>query len=447
MMPTLLVVLIIAFFLSKMVPGDAAESLLILQAVNLDQNNSESLYIKNYVDLGLQKPLFYASIRPNFYPENIHLITSKSERNEVKTWLKQQVSYPTIIRYMDAKKTMLLLPIPNNLDSIAHENYLKFRKKLSFASELEEIQEIYDADILKNHIPNSVATTLKSSIEAMSSSKNTFFYPVFQWHGMDNQFHKWISNLLSGDFGTSFKDGRRVEDKIVYSFKWTIVLVLLNLLFSTIIAVPMGIYTGYHTSSLLDKVMDTIWLCFYSIPTFWLASILIIYFTSDRYGSYLDIFPIPGTWFIPDGQAFFASLYTYSSQLILPIICLVCNDLAVMSRLVRNNVIEQKSKYYILVAKSKGLSAIKILRNHILPNILLPLVTMIGGRIPAGIAGSLVVEVIFNIPGMGRLMYDSIYNADWNVVYGLLLCVSFITIVFITCTDMLYLYLNPKIQR
>lgn len=161
----------------------------------------------------------------------------------------------------------------------------------------------------------------------------------------------------------------------------------------------------------------------------------------------MDIFPAPGNWYIPDGQSFVTTISQYSGQLILPVICLAANDIAQVSRVIRNNVVQQKKALYAKFARSKGLTGINTMFRHILPNVLIPMVTLIGGRIPAGLSGALIIEVIFNIPGMGRLMMDSINSYDWNVVFGILIVISFFTILFMILTDILYQIVNPKMKN
>jgi len=277
-------------------------------------------------------------------------------------------------------------------------------------------------------------------------NKSNFYYPKINWHGFDNQFHQWATNILTGNFGVSLKDGRMVGDKISGALKWTFLLIFLNIFFTTLIAVPAGLYAGYSEGSWFDKISSFFWILLYAIPVFWLASLLIVYCTSDQYGRWMDLFPVPGIWYIPEGQSFVQSLAHFSGQLVLPVICLIANDIAQLSRITRNNVIELKSKLYITYARSKGLDQWQILKNHILPNALLPLITVIGGRIPAGISGSLIIEIIFNIPGMGRLIYESIFSADWNVVFSILLVISIFTILFMLLTDIVYIAVHPKIK-
>jgi peptide/nickel transport system permease protein len=98
------------------------------------------------------------------------------------------------------------------------------------------------------------------------------------------------------------------------------------------------------------------------------------------------------------------------------------------------------------MAMAKGTKPKNIVFHHVFPNVLIPMITVIGGKLAAGFSGALIIEVIFNIPGMGRLMFESIYNADWNVVFGILLIISFITLITMLISDILYSYVNPKID-
>ncbi len=280
----------------------------------------------------------------------------------------------------------------------------------------------------------------------MSSQRIRYYYPKFYWHGLNNQFHFWATSILKGNMGISIKDGRPISNKIFDALRWTLLLSFLNVIVSTLIAVPTGLWAGHKNGGKIDRVAGLFWLFLYAIPVFWLASVLIIYCTSDRYSTFLDIFPTPGNWYLTPGQSFLKSVLQYGYQLILPVICLAANDIAQMSRIIRNNVIIQKSKPYVLMSKALGKSDDQILFTQIFPNVSLPMITLIGGKFVGGMAGAVLIEVIFNIPGVGRLMYESIINADWLVVFGILLIISFVTILVMLLTDILYAISNPKIK-
>lgn len=443
--PTMFIVMIIAFFLSKIVPGDAAESMLVLQGINLDGPNAQKEYQRNYSFLGLDKPTFYFSLTPDFYPANVNHILSQSKRQQTKSFLLQKFNYKDIKDYFELRDS--LFDQQPNLQNDSAKILYSNRTELLFDTNPDKIKKILQtltSDPLTDHV--DLLIKLEKSVDKMIMNKSNFYYPKINWHGFDNQFHQWATNILTGNFGVSLKDGRMVGDKISGALKWTFLLIFLNIFFTTLIAVPAGLYAGYSEGSWFDKISSFFWILLYAIPVFWLASLLIVYCTSDQYGRWMDLFPVPGIWYIPEGQSFVQSLAHFSGQLVLPVICLIANDIAQLSRITRNNVIELKSKLYITYARSKGLDQWQILKNHILPNALLPLITVIGGRIPAGISGSLIIEIIFNIPGMGRLIYESIFSADWNVVFSILLVISIFTILFMLLTDIVYIAVHPKIK-
>lgn len=441
--PTLLMVMITAFFLSKLVPGDAASALLVLQGIQPDGPNAAKEYERNYKNLKLDRPTFYFSVLPDFYPENIHQIASATKRKQVSDFLLQKFNYTDIMTYMSVRDQCLQSASMFKNDTLIAVNV----SILVFETEPDKLKTAIHHLIQNSPSDLSLEITkLKTSLDDMILNKSGLYYPKIYWHGLDNQFHMWVKNIVAGNFGISLKDGRLVWEKITSALKWTAILILLNVILSTLISIPAGLYAGYKENGWFDRISSFVWLLLYSTPVFWLASLFIIFCTSDRYSTFLNIFPVPGTWYIPEGQSFFRTLGQFSGQLVLPVICLVANDIAQLSRITKNNAVEQKSKLYVTMAKSKGLNQWQILNKHILPNVLLPLITIIGGRIPAGLSGALIIEIVFNIPGMGRLMYESIFSSDWNVVFGILLIVSVFTILFMLFTDIIYAVVNPKIK-
>ncbi|MCZ2102377.1 MAG: ABC transporter permease [Chitinophagales bacterium] len=441
--PTLGLVAVIAFFLSKLVPGDPADALLTMQGITPDNPRANQEYKRHYEALHLNKPLFYCSIKPDFYPHNIAALSDKDWRNTTQALLQQKIPYIYIQKYLEVRTSFLGI-----LEEHPEEKtiWLDWMNAVRFENDMQQLSHLTTKPKPDTTSLLAQAEQLTIAIQDMQTHQRKRYYPVLHWHGTSNQFHYWIANMVQGDFGISFKDGRSVLPKIKTALSWTLLLTLLSLLISVMISVPLGMWSAIKQGTFWDKINQVIWLIFYAMPVFWLASMLIIYFTSDHYGSWLHIFPTPGIWYIPEGQSIIATFMQYSHQLILPLICLVANDIAPLSTLVRNNILEQQSKGYVLMAYAKGLNAKKTLMHHIMPNVLLPIITIIGGRLIAGISGALIIEVIFNIPGMGRLMYESIYAADWNVVFGILMILAVVSMIVLTISDVLYAWADPRIQ-
>lgn len=448
--PTVILVMVLAFFLSKLTPGDAAESLMTIQGVLPQSSNANQVYETNYKQLHLDKPNFYISLQPDFYPKNINAIIAPTKRKDVETLLYQKYAFVQIAQYQHDRDSYInTLPeiLNDTTISIDVKTKIDESRKLLFTTSMDDIEKIIRGI---SNVPIIASTdsflVLSTSFNQLKSSKQTKYLPNIVWHGNNNQFHLWASGIFMGNWGVSIKDGRNVTDKIGPAIKWTMLLLVLNLIFTILIAIPTGVYSGYKKDGFFDGFSNVFWLMLYSMPVFWLASMLIIYFTSDTYGSWLHIFPPPGSWVMAEDMGLAEMVGRFSGQLVLPIICLVANDIAYLSRLTRNNIIFQQMKGFVTMAKAKGLDDRKILTRHVLPNALIPIITIIAGSIPAGLSGSLIIEVIFNIPGMGRLMFDSIYSSDWNVVFGILIIISIFTIIFLLLADLLYGWLNPKIK-
>ena len=441
--PVLLLVMMLAFLLSRLVPGDGASAMLSLQGVDTGSAVASQEYRNHYLALGLDKPYFYFSVNPDFYPPTINGIVEPTRREEISTLLEQKIPSESIENFLQARDRYLE-EIKEHPDGAAPE-FTDVQRAVLFKRQLPEIRLFVESlnpifKLMTSYGP------LSASIEGMESSKRTWYLPVIRWHGTQNQFHQWFTEIIRGNTGISYRDGRPVSEKIVSALKWTFTLLLLNILVSLVISLPSGLLAGFKAGGRFDRISHVFWLILYTMPVFWLASLLILYFTTPDYKSWMNIFPLPGLWLLPEGSSFFASIHHFAKYLILPVLCLAANDIAYLSRIIRDNVIEQKSKLYVLMARARGLSEVYIARHHILPNIMITLITVVGGRISSGFAGALLIEIIFGIPGMGRLIHQSITTADWNVVFSVLLVTGLITFISMLITDIVYAMVNPKIR-
>mgnify|MGYP001339376527 CR=1 FL=1 len=458
-LPTVLIVCVIAFFMSRAVPGDQADAVLLLRGVNPEFSQGDNPeYSSVYVSEKLHLPLFYFSVLPDFYPENIRSITNKYRRNTIIALLHQKYPFRIIQQFLDERDSFVKLMSgqlnsPDNksmesghvLNADSLNQALYILSGMQFAEMPDDITAaLRQLEGLMGIQFQQQSITLKEAVQNMDHTKRKYYYPKMYWHGTQSQFHQWLSGMLKLEMGVSMKDGQPVWNKIVAAMKWTLTLLVLNLILTLIISVPLGIYSGQFPGTLFDKWTGITSIALYSIPVFWLASMLIIFFTTSDYG--MKVFDISGIYNFDGSKDFLSALVRNADHLILPVICLVLNDIAYLSRLVRSGFLKEKTNLYGLFARTKGLTERDVAYKHILPNTLIPLVTLIAGSIPSALAGTLVVEVIFNIPGMGRLMHNSIFSADWNVVFAILIVISIVTALIFLLADLMYIRLNPKIK-
>ena len=184
----------------------------------------------------------------------------------------------------------------------------------------------------------------------------------------------------------------------------------------------------------------------YVMPLFWIGTVAMAFLTTDDYGSWTNWFS-SGNVYIDNSKSFFENLFQHFEMILLPTIVLCIGSLIYIARQMENALEQERHKVYADVAMVKGLTFKDVLMKHQFKNALLPIITLFTSALPASIAGSLIVETIFNIPGMGRLLYNSINLADWNVAYGIILLTALITALSYILADLLYYRVNPKISK
>ncbi|MCX7990641.1 MAG: ABC transporter permease [Proteobacteria bacterium] len=257
------------------------------------------------------------------------------------------------------------------------------------------------------------------------------------------RYIKWVKNIALLDFGNSLSpDGRKVIDKIKERLPVTLLISLLSMIIMLIFSIPLGIYISVNKGKLRERIITFLSFFFYSMPSFWLAVILIIIF-----GIYLRVLPISGLKSINYAYlSTFDKIIDIAKHLILPLIVATTGSIAYLSRYVSSNLDEVLKQEYILLARIKGLPEKVILRKHALKNALIPVITILGLSVPGLIGGSVIFETIFSIPGMGQLFFQSAMSRDYPVIMALLVLTSILTLVGNILADIGYALSDPRIR-
>jgi peptide/nickel transport system permease protein len=265
--------------------------------------------------------------------------------------------------------------------------------------------------------------------------------------GLDKPLHvqywNWVSRIVRLDFGTSFApDGRPVLAKIAERLPITLLLNIVEMLIIVALAVPIGVLSATRQYSTFDKVTTIFVFIGFATPDFWLALLLMILF-----GVQLDWLPISGlrslNW---EYFSFWRQQWDFLSHLALPILVATFGGLAGFSRYMRQSMLEVIRQDYIQSARAKGLAERVVIGKHALRNALLPIVTILGLSVPGLIGGSVIVESIFAIPGMGQLMVQSVFERDYPVIMGNLVIVATLTLVANLVADIAYGLVDPRIR-
>jgi len=268
-------------------------------------------------------------------------------------------------------------------------------------------------------------------------------------YGFDKPVHvryfEMLKNFASFDLGRSFSQNKDVWTLIKEKLPVSIGLGVWTFFLSYLISVPLGIVKAVREGSAFDVVSTLAVLVGYAIPGFVLGVFLIVLFAG---GSFFELFPLRGL--VGDNWAALswpARLADYLWHLALPLICLVIGSFATMTFLTKNTFIEEMRKQYVLVARAKGLSQQRVLWKHIFRNALIPLVTGFPAAfVGAFFTGSLLIETLFSLDGLGLLGYESIVRRDYPVVLGSLYLFTLIGLVVKLVSDVLYTLVDPRVQ-
>lgn len=241
------------------------------------------------------------------------------------------------------------------------------------------------------------------------------------------QYFNFLKNVFSGDLGTSILQNRPVLEIISERIPITFQLGLYALIFSFLIAIPIGVIAAVNRNAALDYASMVGALIGLSLPTFLFGLVLLYIF-----GYKLEWLPLSG--------------YGTYKHLILPTLTVGLTDAAITARMVRSSMLEQIRQDYIRTARSKGLREEKILYKHALKNAMIPIVTLFGMRLGLIFGGSVIIETVFSIPGIGKLIVDSIFSRDYPVVQGSLLVLTALVLIGNLIADILYAVVDPRIK-
>jgi len=253
----------------------------------------------------------------------------------------------------------------------------------------------------------------------------------------------WVWDLAQFKFGISIKDRRPVIDKIAEALPATIRLNVISIFLIYVISVPLGVYSATHQNTLRDRATTVVLFILYSLPSFWVAIMLILLVGR---GGKLDLLPFYGlTVERPQDFTTLGLIWETLLHYVLPVFCLTYGGLAFMSRYARATLLEVIRQDYIRTARAKGLNEKVVIFKHGLRNSLIPLVTLFATLLPAMIGGSVIVEQIFSIPGMGRLGFESVLARDYPTIMGVASIAALLTLAGILVSDLLYAVVDPRI--
>jgi peptide/nickel transport system permease protein len=252
---------------------------------------------------------------------------------------------------------------------------------------------------------------------------------------LHEQFWDWLSGVVQGDFGNSFYNQQPVSDLILQRLEPTVCVGLSVLVFSTLLAVPIGIVAAHRVGTWIDRAVMVFAALAFSVPVFLLGYVLIFTFSLS-----VPVFPVQGYTDFAEG------VVPFLRHIALPTITLGLVHTALLARITRASMLEVLQEDYIRTARAKGVGTLKVLLRHALKNASVPIATIVGVSFAGLISGVVITETVFGIHGLGRLTADSILHRDYPVIQAVVLLFSAVYVVVNLIVDLLYTVLDPRIR-
>jgi peptide/nickel transport system permease protein len=297
------------------------------------------------------------------------------------------------------------------------------------------------------HLAPGDPTSLKFGDEQRAGNPEQIIRETRALYGLDQPLHiqylSWVKRMVTFDFGDSLRDHRPVMDKLKERIPVSLKLSGLSLLLAYLLAIPLGIYSATHHHKFGERLTTVLLFALYSMPNFWIATMAIIYLGG---GDFWNVFPVYGLRSSgSENWPWWNQVLDEISHLILPVACLTYYTMAVLSRYMRAGMLEAIRQDFIRTARAKGLNERIVIYRHAFRNSLIPIITIMADLLPALIGGSVVIETLFSIPGMGSLSYEAVFNRDYPLLMGIFTLSSLLTLVGILISDFLYTLVDPRI--
>jgi microcin C transport system permease protein len=267
-------------------------------------------------------------------------------------------------------------------------------------------------------------------------------------YGFDKPVHiryfMWLKNVVTLNFGDSFKFEEPVMDVIASRFPVSLQFGVISLILVYLVCIPLGILKAVKNGSLFDTASSFVLFVAYSVPSLMLGILLMVFFAG---GSYYNWFPNAGI--MSDNYAdltVWGQILDRAHHFVLPLICYMVNSFTVLTFMMKNSLLEEIKLDYIRTARAKGLDERAVVFKHALRNALIPLVTGIGSFLGVFLAGSLIIENIYSLEGIGRLGFVAAMERDYNVLMALIFISSVVSLLGRLISDMLYTVVDPRID-
>ena len=473
--PTLLIISLLAFIISINSPADPVE--MMARSASAEGNSTESAAtetIKNEIRarLGLNLPVFYFNIATLADPDTLRQITSQNQRKAAQKLIRQFGNWEQIQAYRS--NVNAALSEIQKLDSVqGNERWKANKDELTF--NLLNLLELYDPVVIENKLSeiDTAALQLKLTreyfprISALTASYHQVqnqqctwknYIPIVQWQGLNNQYHLWLfgdlgttiknnrKGFIRGDFGYSFADNQPIARKIASKFLYSFILVVISILIAYLISIPLGVYAAYKNNSPFDTLSSILTFMLYSLPSFFVGTWLLYYFSNPDHFYWFPTGGVKDPSIFDPNWSWLEKIRHQSPYFVLPVITYTYSSFAFISRIMKVSMLDVLGMDYIKTARAKGLTEYQVITRHALKNSLLPIITLFADIFPAALGGSVILETIFSIPGMGFEIYNAVVATDIPMIVAVFTLTGVLTVIGYLFSDLLYAAVDPRIR-
>lgn len=448
--PTLLVISMVIFGLSKCAPHDPALDPGDSAFGNLRQQ--EAAIRMRASQLGYDKPVFYFTLTTAAFPDTLYRVFPLSRRAQLTKLCTQTGNWQAVSRFESAVWDMRSFAdtLPDTLPAagdfrVAISGMLQ-NENLEDAAEILADVQMAAAKLPPGFQPVRLLDTLQVRVQDLylGVHPGMMHVPAFYWHGLDNQYHRWLSGFITGNLGLS-RTQKPVWDSLKFSLLSTLIINGLALLLAYLVAVPLGVAMARRRDRPFDRYTRWALLLLYSMPVFWLGSLLMLFLATPDFGLFL-IDGINLESYQGSGKTYGAWCVSNFDKFILPILALSLHALAVLALQMRGGVLDTISQDFIRTARAKGVGENAVYWRHAFRNALFPLITVFASVFPAIFTGSLVVEYLFQFPGLGMKTYEAFLGGDYPVLFAILMLAATLTVVSNLIADLLYAWADPRVR-
>lgn len=442
----LFAVSVISFWICSHTDTDPIEQWCMIQHnenEGLDCFTSEKARLKRK-EWGLDLPLFYIDIGTLAEPDTLYKISDKKTQRAAILWLQHCGDWKKVQNYLQTVYSLSNEHQAIQNQHLADSNYFEYQKtaiaihSLLHESNLQEMKGIIDSLSLfyqQKNLPSSTLLRLTDASKALSEKKFIIrnYIPRLSFLGLNNQYHHWLMKVLKGDFGNSYRTNQPVSERIGEFVARSAMFAFLSFILAYMIAIPMAIVKTVYHDKAVDKVTDVFIFIINALPSFVIAIFLIILFANpDIFDWFLPAYNYSGTWF---------------SRATLPLIAYTIGSANYYTVFIESMLITEMQQDYIRTAYAKGLKANLIYLRHAFKNILVPLFTSSASLLPSLIGGSIVLEYVFSIGGMGEEAFTAVQNLDIPMILAIMTITGLLTVLGYMVTDIASQWVDKRIKR